>query len=62
MTDGIRCAPCAIERAAQNMRQLRAKQGPFYDRYLAGLATYVMREYEALQDPDLVGDEPYVEY
>lgn len=62
MTDGIRCAPCAVERAAENIRQLHARQGPFYDRYLAGLARYLMREIEAQQDPDLIGEEPYTEY
>lgn len=62
MTDGIRCAPCAIARAGENMRQLRAHEGPFYERYLAGLAAYVLREYEAQQDPDLAGEEPYAEY
>lgn len=44
------------------MRQLRAHEGPFYERYLAGLAAYVLREYEAQQDPDLAGEEPYAEY
>ena len=62
MTDGFRCAPCAIARTGECIHQLRDKQGPFYDRYLAGMARYLMREIEKQQDPDLAGEPPYVEY
>jgi len=62
MTDGFRCAPCAADRVGQCALQIRARQGPFYDRYLAGLARYVLRSIEEQQDPDLAGEEPYAEY
>jgi len=61
-TDGVRCIDCSIERASEAIHQIRARQGPFYDRYRAGLAAYLLRLIEEDQDPDLVGEEPYVEY
>ena len=47
---------------AEAAEQIRAGRGPFYDRYVAGLAAYVLRLVEEQQDPDLAGEEPYTEY
>jgi hypothetical protein len=34
----VRCILCSIERSVENMRQLRAGKGAFYDKWAAGIA------------------------
>lgn len=61
-TDGVRCVECSLDRHTQAALQIRAGSGEFYDRYLDGLAAFVLRRLEERQDPDLAGEEPYSEY
>jgi hypothetical protein len=61
-TDGVRCIDCSVVRVGEAARQIRAGKGPFYDRYLDGLAAYVLSRLEERQDPDLADEPPYVEY
>jgi hypothetical protein len=58
----VRCLDCSLDRLADNVRQMRAGEGEFYDRWFAGMVGWMAREIEAHQDPDLVGEEPHAEY
>ena len=42
----VRCIHCAIGRSVENMTQLRNKSGPFYERWLQGIAAAITREQE----------------
>lgn len=35
--DGVRCVPCSIQRHEESARQIRDREGPYYERWLAGL-------------------------
>lgn len=35
--DGVRCVPCSIQRHEESARQISARQGPYYEKWLAGM-------------------------
>lgn len=57
-----RCINCAIARSVENIRQLRRKCGPMYQRWLAGITAGVAREQEwgslAAQLEDIGFEDP----
>lgn len=40
----VRCANCGIARSVENMRQLHARSGPFYERWANALAKAAARQ------------------
>lgn len=42
----VRCINCAIQRSVDNMVQLRRKVGPFYKKWMKGIAAAIAREQE----------------
>ena len=46
----VRCINCSIERAVENMHQLRAKRGAFYDKWAARTAEAVAIEVKRAAD------------
>jgi hypothetical protein len=46
---------CGVSEAQENMRQIAAKDGPYYDRWLAGQRAYLERLGEGGPPPDGMG-------
>ena len=45
-----RCLDCTLVVMVENIEQLRAKKGPYYDRWLLGMLNWVDREV-GVEDP-----------
>ena len=42
-TEGVRCVECSVDRHEEAARQINAGEGPFYDKWLAGMEKAVTR-------------------
>ena len=46
MSDGVRCLECSISRQIEASKQMRAKKGEHYDRWLEGMKAAIKRQEE----------------